>query len=132
MFAQSIVHEVKQSTQLMLNQLIQQLRTNVQLPACLRVIGYLRRMDVFNEVELRIKFLQVKVKFAQVWYFDPFKAVISSCYEMCTGIGHCSCLSLIQSLSDQTTSIIDICTFWTLFQFIACKILYYWVYFIRE
>jgi len=52
--------EVKRSTEYMLNQLLLQLKGNIQLPACLRIISYIRQLDVFKEEELRITFLQAR------------------------------------------------------------------------
>lgn len=54
---QTLVKEVKEVTNLMLRQLMNKLRSNIQLPECLGVIGYLRRLALFSEKELRIGFL---------------------------------------------------------------------------
>lgn len=44
----------------MYNQLLSQLKTDLQLPKCLQVVGYLRRMEQFTDNQLRLKFLQAR------------------------------------------------------------------------
>ncbi|CAA3032483.1 conserved oligomeric Golgi complex subunit 8 [Olea europaea subsp. europaea] len=57
---QALAAEVRQTTQSLLSQLLQKLRSNIQLPECLRVIGYLRRIGVFSEYEMRLQFLRCR------------------------------------------------------------------------
>lgn len=56
----SIQSAVEAAWHTMLVQLLSQLRTDLQLPKCLQVVGYLRRMQAFTTPELKLKFLQIR------------------------------------------------------------------------
>ncbi|PKA57298.1 hypothetical protein AXF42_Ash002602 [Apostasia shenzhenica] len=57
---QVLTAEVKQTTQSLLSQLLQKLRSNIQLPECLRIVAHLRRIGVFSESEMRLQFLRCR------------------------------------------------------------------------
>ncbi|XP_073114982.1 conserved oligomeric Golgi complex subunit 8 [Elaeis guineensis] len=57
---QALAAEVRKTMQSLLSQLLQKLRSNVQLPECLRIVAHLRRIGVFSESELRLQFLRCR------------------------------------------------------------------------
>ncbi|CAA7402950.1 unnamed protein product [Spirodela intermedia] len=57
---QALAAEVRHTTQAMLSQLLQKLRSNIQLPECLRIVAHLRRVGVFSESEMRLQFLRCR------------------------------------------------------------------------
>ncbi|KAL6623328.1 hypothetical protein ACP70R_033207 [Stipagrostis hirtigluma subsp. patula] len=52
---QGLAAEVKKTIQSLISQLLQKLRSNIQLPECLRIVAHLRRIGVFSESELRLQ-----------------------------------------------------------------------------
>ncbi|XP_064554152.1 conserved oligomeric Golgi complex subunit 8 [Drosophila montana] len=56
----SIVRSVEALWHTMLVQLVAQMRMELQLPKCLQIVGYLRRMQAFGDNELKLKFLQAR------------------------------------------------------------------------
>lgn len=63
--SQNVVNEVETAWLSMLQQLLSTLRTDLPLPSVLQIVGYLRRMELFSEVELRLKFLQCRDSWLQ-------------------------------------------------------------------
>lgn len=55
----NLSEETERVKQSMTQQLVQDLRGNRQLPDCLKIVSLLRKLHVFSETEIRIKFLQV-------------------------------------------------------------------------
>ena len=57
---QVLVKQTSDVGKTMLNALLVKLATNIQLPECLRVMGYLRRISAFSEPDLRLQFLRCR------------------------------------------------------------------------
>lgn len=75
-----IVQEVEKFECTMFIKLIQLLEIECKLPLCIKIIGFLRKMDIISELELRIIFLQkrneyVKARLNKVADFDPYKGL---------------------------------------------------------
>ncbi|KAG6534573.1 hypothetical protein ZIOFF_008476 [Zingiber officinale] len=56
---QALEAKVRKTMQSMLSQLLQKLRSNIQLPECLRIVAHLRRIGAFTESELRLIYAKV-------------------------------------------------------------------------
>ncbi|KAJ6924332.1 oligomeric Golgi complex subunit 8 [Populus alba x Populus x berolinensis] len=74
---QALAAEVRQTTQSLLSQLLQKLRSNIQLPECLRIIGYLRRIGVFSEYEMRLQYCAVGLN----WVGLDFRGLLPPLFE---------------------------------------------------
>lgn len=55
----------------MLTQLLSELKTDLTLPKCLQIVGFLRRMQAFSTPELKLKFLQIR----DSWFKEILAAI---------------------------------------------------------
>ncbi|KAL5561569.1 hypothetical protein UlMin_031316 [Ulmus minor] len=80
---QALATEVRQTTQSILSQLLLKLRSNIQLPECLRIIGYLHRIGVFSEYEMRLQswLIGILEDLDQINAYEYLKGMIN-CHQM--------------------------------------------------
>ncbi|VFQ76941.1 unnamed protein product [Cuscuta campestris] len=93
---QALAAEVREIIQCLLSQLLQKLRSNIQLPECLRIIGYLRRIGVFTEYEMRLQFLRCR----EAWITGILDDLEQrSAYEYLKGMINCHRMHLFDVVS---------------------------------
>ncbi|KAG5680381.1 hypothetical protein PVAND_009890 [Polypedilum vanderplanki] len=78
-----IVKTIESSWNVMLTQLLSELKCDLTLPKCLQIVGYLRRMQAFSTSELKLKFLQTRDSWfkeilASIPKTDPFQHLIKT------------------------------------------------------
>ena len=92
----NIPTEVIRSTQYMLSQLLVQLKRNIPLRACLHIISYIRQLDVFKEVLLRIKFLEA----TESWFKEMLSQISDGdTYQHSSKVTEVSCVSLFEIIT---------------------------------
>ncbi|CAN6356368.1 unnamed protein product [Urochloa humidicola] len=74
---QGLAAEVKKTIQSLISQLLQKLRSNIQLPECLRIVAHLRRIGVFSESELRLQFLRCREAWLSGNVYDYLKGMVT-------------------------------------------------------
>lgn len=62
----------------MIAQIMKEMNNNLQLPDCIKLVGYLRRTNRFTETELRINFLMAR----DVWFQTSLKKNAPNVYCM--------------------------------------------------
>ena len=58
----------------MLTQLLSELKTDLTLPKCLQIVGFLKRMQAFSTLELKLKFLQIRDN----WFKEILAAILKN------------------------------------------------------
>lgn len=64
-FLEDVMKETNKVKNAMAAQLTKELRSAIQLPTCIKVVGHLRQLGKYSDTELRIKFLTVRDMYLQ-------------------------------------------------------------------